>query len=58
MVILLEKTANIAYIAELDELSKPSFRILLKGRRENMRTDYQYICSLHAGELRDTEYEV
>ena len=33
-------------------------RILEKGLREDMRTEYQYICRLHAGEFRDPEYEV
>ena len=32
--------------------------ILKKGRREDRRTEYQYICRLHAGEFRDREYEV
>ena len=38
---------------KLDELAK-----LLKGRRVDRRTEYQYICRLHAGEFRDREYEV
>ena len=32
--------------------------ILLKGRRVDRRTEYQYIFRLHAGEFRDQEYEV
>ena len=33
-------------------------RIVLKWWSEDRRTEYQYICRLHAGEFRDQEYEV
>ena len=33
-------------------------RILLYGWKEERRTEHPYICRLHAGEFRDTEYEV